>query len=81
MSYYHLTIAEREDIRVFREQGMSQRWIARHLGRNPSTISREMTRNLTVDKTYRAHAAQERYQRVRQDMQAIKEGSSPGYLQ
>ncbi|MBN46430.1 MULTISPECIES: IS30 family transposase [unclassified Methylophaga] len=41
----HLTIAEREEIRVALSAKMSLRAIARMLNRSPSTISREIARN------------------------------------
>ena len=41
----HLTLAEREEIRVALSARMSLRAIARMLNRSPSTISREVTRN------------------------------------
>jgi len=41
----HLTLAEREEIRVALSLKMSLRAIARMLGRSPSTISREVSRN------------------------------------
>lgn len=77
MSYHHLTIAEREDVRVLLEQGMSQRFIARHLGRNPATICREINRNQVSSTPYRAHEAQDRYLRVRQDCKSAKKVLRP----
>jgi IS30 family transposase len=41
----HLTLAEREEIRVALSANMSLRAIARMLNRSPSTISREVARN------------------------------------
>ena len=41
----HLTIAEREEIRVLLSARHSLRSIARKFGRSPSTISREVARN------------------------------------
>jgi len=41
----HLTLAEREEIRVALSSKMSLRAIARMLNRSPSTISREVSRN------------------------------------
>ena len=41
----HLTLAEREEIRVALSVKMSLRAIARMLGRSPSTTSREVARN------------------------------------
>ncbi len=45
MFYHHLTIEERICISKMSRQGDSFREIARVLGRNPSTISREYHRN------------------------------------
>jgi len=44
-SYQHLTIEERERIRVGIEKGIALRVIAAELGRSPSSISRELQRN------------------------------------
>ena len=45
MSYKHLSITEREMIAIYRAQGKSRCQIAKLLGRNKSTISRELARN------------------------------------
>ena len=45
MSYTHLTTTERVKIETYLELGMSIRSIARRLGRQPSTVSREIRRN------------------------------------
>ena len=44
MSYKHLTIKEREMLMFLRAKGLSIRAVALRLGRNPSTISRELKR-------------------------------------
>jgi hypothetical protein len=44
----YLSFAEREDIAIFRPQGLDVRVIARRLGRSPSTISRELRRNAST---------------------------------
>jgi IS30 family transposase len=62
MSYIHLTIAEREEVRVMLEEGKSQRYISKVLQRSPSTISRELNRNNISLQPYKTHCAQERYQ-------------------
>ncbi|WP_298807084.1 IS30 family transposase [uncultured Pseudokineococcus sp.] len=41
----YLSLAEREDIALLRAQGLGVREVARRLGRDPSTISRELRRN------------------------------------
>ena len=41
----YLSFAEREEIGLLRIQGVGIREIARRLGRSPSTVSRELTRN------------------------------------
>jgi len=45
MSGRYLSLAEREEIAIERARGSGVREIARHLGRSPSTISRELLRN------------------------------------
>jgi IS30 family transposase len=60
----YLTGDERLHIADLDREGKSVRAIAAELGRNPSTISREIRRNATVDprgkRHYRPHAAQAR---------------------
>ena len=52
-----LTFAEREEIALGRAAGESLRSIAAHLGRSPSTISRELARNQDPNRGYRATTA------------------------
>ena len=47
MSYIHLTIEERTSIAYLHKQGVSLRQIAKTIGRNVSTIKRELDRNYT----------------------------------
>ena len=57
----YLSFAEREEIGLLRAQEVSIREIARRLGRSPSTISRELTRNAATRGSrleYRASVAQ-----------------------
>ena len=57
----YLSFSEREDIAIWRAQGLGVREIARRLGRSPATISREVRRNAstrTYQLTYRASVAQ-----------------------
>ena len=44
-SYTHFTLTERESLRILQTQGISLREIARRMGRNVSSISRELRRN------------------------------------
>lgn len=48
----YLSFSEREDIAIWHSQEVSAREIARRLGRDPSTISRELRRNAST-RTYR----------------------------
>ncbi len=57
----YLTFAEREDIAILHAQQLSAREIGRRLGRDPSTISRELRRNAstrTYQLDYKASIAQ-----------------------
>lgn len=58
MSYTELSIEERATIQVGQYQNLSQREIARMLGRSPSTINRECRRNRSLNGGYVAHIAQ-----------------------
>lgn len=51
-SYLHLTPSERETLRILHAEGKGVRYIARVLGRSPSTISREIRRNGKKDGSY-----------------------------
>ena len=62
MNYKHLSIDEREKILFYLAGGLSLCKIAQRLGRNKSTISRELCRN---DKTYSPSKAQIKYQKRR----------------
>lgn len=58
MSQYHrLTIDEREEISLGLAQGKSRREIAANLGRDPSTVSREILRNSYTSYAYRYRAS------------------------
>lgn len=64
MNYTHLTIEERCCIREFYKKGKSYREIAKLIGRNVSTISREIMRNKTYmncKPAYYPHTAQRKY--------------------
>ena len=57
----YLSFSEREDIAIWRAQGLGVREIARRLGRSPSTIPREVRRNAstrTYHLTYKTSIAQ-----------------------
>ena len=58
MSYTELSVEERATIQVGQYQDLSQREIARMLGRSPSTINRELRRNRSLNGGYVAHVAQ-----------------------
>ena len=64
MNYKHLSIEERSCLREYYLKGYSYRKIARLMGRNVSTISRELRRNRTHQydiPTYYPHTAQKKY--------------------
>ena len=64
MNYRHLSIEERSCIRKYYVDGLSYREIARLIGRNVSTVSREIRRNCTHmydTPTYYPHTAQKKY--------------------
>ena len=61
LSDRYLSFVEREEIAILHSQGAGVRQIARALGRDPSTISRELRRNAATRATnsgYRASVAQ-----------------------
>lgn len=63
MNYKHLTIEERCCLREYYKKGYSYRKIAKLIGRNVSTVSRELNRNFThmYDiPTYYPHTAQKK---------------------
>lgn len=60
--YNHLSIAEREEIMCLRRQGRGVREIAREIGRDKSTVSRELARNSRARGPYRASDAQRLYE-------------------
>ena len=66
MSYIHLTIEERTSIAHLHNQGVSLRQIAKAIGRNTSTIKRELDRNRTPSKHYGTdyfpYSSQKRYE-------------------
>lgn len=52
--YTHFSLQERESLRIQRKEGKSMRCIARNLGRNVSSISRELKRNSGINNSYQA---------------------------
>jgi len=67
MCYHHLTIEEREKLLKYASEGHSQREIAKALGRSPSTISRELSRNAADKESYLASQGQKRYLQMRKN--------------
>ena len=67
--YKHLTIEERENILLMSAEGKNLSEMGRKLGRNKSTISREIRRNSIRSKPYSAAAAQSKYYRRRRNCQ------------
>jgi len=64
-SYQHFTLTERENLYMLRKAEYGIRAIARELGRSPSSISRELKRNLDKDSRYNAWNATFAYIRRR----------------
>lgn len=60
MKYKHFTIEEREKIQEMLWRKSSIRTIAAALGRNPSSVSRELIRNYPLQKRYTPRLANER---------------------
>jgi IS30 family transposase len=60
MSNQHLTYGERSTIATLKRKNRSITYIAETLGRSPSTISRELSRNSDADGGYAAGAAHKR---------------------
>lgn len=63
-SYSHLSLQEREQLFAWKESGTSLRGIAKRLGRNVGTISREWKRHTKYGKTYLPCLAQQRADRI-----------------
>ena len=59
--YSHFTTKERESLLVLIKTGKKNSEIARQLGRSPSTISREIRRNVDKRESYSAVKAEEQY--------------------
>jgi IS30 family transposase len=56
--YLQLNFEERVTIKIMLQQCYSIQHISKHLGRSPSTISREIKRGITVDGTYFAESTE-----------------------
>lgn len=77
MSHYkHLTLSEREMLLYFLTKGFSLTAIAGKLGRNKSTISRELKRN-TGKSMYLPVEAQEKYHQRRRSCKPSKKLDTP----
>ena len=80
LSGRYLTFAEREEIALWRAQGLGVREAARRLGRAPSTISRELRRNAATrggNLDYRATTAQWHAERAGRRPKRAKLATSP----
>ncbi len=60
MSFTHLTNSDRARIAALKRAGLNQLEIARQLGKNHTTIGRELRRNKTGRSTYNARTAQQK---------------------
>ena len=60
MTFKHLSIEEREKIQELLWQKTSIRTIARVIGRNPSSVSREINKNIPLKRSYKPRVAHER---------------------
>src|SRR5215210_4482316 len=76
----YLSFHEREDLALLKAQGLGVRAIARQLGRDPGTISRELRRNAATrggKPEYRATVAQWKAQTAAQRPKPAKLASNP----
>lgn len=72
MAYQQLTMSDRALIQIGREKGFSMRAIARGLGRQASTISRELKRNVVESKAYNLGSADKLARRRRSEHQRLR---------
>jgi IS30 family transposase len=63
-SGYHLSFAEREDIACLKAEGVGVNAIARVIGRDKGTVSRELRRGCVGTRGYRASVAQDEADRL-----------------
>ncbi len=76
----YLSFAEREELALFRARGLGVRAIAREMGRDPSTISRELRRNAATrggKLEYRATVAQWKAQTAARRPKPAKLATNP----
>lgn len=64
--YHHFTMFEREKIFFFLAQNKSIRFIAKELGRSPSSVSRELKRN-SINNDYSPSKAEKKYKKRRKN--------------
>ena len=76
VGYHHLTYSERCQIQVLLQRGLSKREIARELGRDASTISRETLRNCG-QRGYRHKQAQGKAKLRRREACAVPRKMTP----
>jgi transposase-like protein len=77
----YLSFEEREEIALLKAQGAGVREIARHLGRDPSTVSRELRRNAATRGgrlDYRASVAQWKAELLARRPKVAKLGTTAG---
>ncbi len=80
VSARYLSFAEREEIALLRAQGVGVREIARLIGRSPSTVSRELTRNAATrggKLEYRPSVAQWKSELVARRPKPVKLAMNP----
>jgi len=65
MKYKHLSILEREKIQAMLWEKRSVREIAKVINRSPSSVSREINKNIPLKRSYRPRLAEERAQEKR----------------
>ena len=65
--YRHFTTTERELSRVLKEEGYTYDKIAKIIGKDKSSVSREFRRNSNKDGSYNAKTADKKYRQRRQN--------------
>ena len=74
--YHHFTMFEREKIFFFLAQNKSIRFIAKELGRSPTSVSRELKRN-SINNDYSPSKAEKKYKKRRKKCHRPKLLSNP----